>query len=72
MDPQTITESDIPDPLAQEFAAYVACEDDCDIVAPAYDMMRDVHGAWLCWTHWRWGKNEWQAREDTRERTPGL
>lgn len=57
-----ITELDVPDPV-EEFAAYVACEDDCDVVAPAFDMMRDAHGAWLCWHHWRAGKNDWWQQE---------
>ena len=49
-DPDVITELDVLDAEKIEFSAYVVCELCLDGPWPAYDMVRDNMGAWLCWT----------------------
>ena len=52
-----ITELDVLDSEKTAALAWVHCEE-CDDVAPAYDMMRMDDGAWFCPTcFWR-RKNE--------------
>lgn len=47
MTPDVITELDVDDPEVAEFAAWAQCAE-CGDPAPAWRMIRQFHGGYLC------------------------
>lgn len=49
MSTDVITEFDILDLEAEEFSGYVECDRCTADPSPAFDMVRQLDGSWLCW-----------------------